>query len=1275
MPFAMTQKEDYAGPDDKVVLDPKTNTTVAFPSSMSDDEINHHMQNDFRQSPVNPENVQKWNPDFYTREYRPALEGKNLYDPSFISAAFLKNAASMASFGAYKPDAETQAMFKQFAPTATMAGQMAGFAVPSVVLGGVNRVIGGLLTKIPAVGGLLGSVSPKIAQSAAASANAGATMGEYTGISEGIDQSKEGNIDFGKIGQDVLKQTAMWGAGGAITGYLAKPLQALHGAEKWGEYSKQVATSSGVMAAITKANGGDDKDSILASGLAGVFHMVSAFPEVAHNKEALQDVQKLMTSYVSAKNGIMNKADAYAVAQAHILNEAEQVVEAYKEPSSGATPSGRVSQPDLKGDTLNGLPITGIETPQAKAIEESALEKIAQDPHMTQQVIGAMAQRVARGNDESFTLGGFFPGGELFKAVYDKFFPKNDLEGKEDQKESEPQRIEEQGKSNKEPLLTQQEPQKLPEQSSGDVLEETPSQQWTSPKSGNKQEEDQTGFSLNENIAQDQPKGKLYEQGNKYVLNEPLDIKDSGNDKLTAKDTREKYTGNKHAQIVRGTHLSEEIKRLVPSKKERQGMFWYAAAKGDVELLKSYADDPKFEEYKDQILAGTELSDNAKKAVDMGSKYYQEAGQVAQELGTIRGVRDNYQDRIYEPEKEDQKVSNETKSGIQQTTKHAKSRVYDTEFDAVEGGKKFALTDYADSLSIHNEEMARVNTARKLADTMSDKNTGLGKWVRPDNIPEGWQQVGRLQKSVPIRDKNGEALIGEDGNQVYSHSVFVAPKVISEGLRAIVDPDHIKKVDFLRDLQKYQGLVKSIDLSFSLFHHLTFVTQTLASAEGWKTMADAPKMFKTLDSPEFRDMEKDFVEHTGMTSAIEANQDIFKELNKGNDFIAKLGKMPVAKQIFKTIEANNNFLFGKMQRYMKVMTYQRNVADWVNKNLNAENEAVYKAKQGFAKAVNAEFGGLNWEAMGVGKSAQSALRLALLAPDWFVSALSQTKYVFEKGTAGQLARGTLLKATIGGIVSTEVLNKIITGHFTDKNKKGHLFELQAAPNMYVSLIRGAPGELVKFVSNVWESGGQGVTRYLQGKFGPALRTLLTSLPGGTNYQGRPTWEGKSAGEKTINGLINIIASAAPVPFGISSITQYEKSGETTPAGTVLASTGLGRYSTTSEDQLEKESAQELQVASDKGDQGKIDQLVADGKVSDDQVEKAQKLSEMSPAERATHSMRVDKLIDYMLDHPNSREELNGIMEDKFSRAIDRASEKRKEYLNKKYNAYQRKVSK
>ena len=55
------------------------------------------------------------------------------------------------------------------------------------------------------------------------------------------------------------------------------------------------------------------------------------------------------------------------------------------------------------------------------------------------------------------------------------------------------------------------------------------------------------------------------------------------------------------------------------------------------------------------------------------------------------------------------------------------------------------------------------------------------------------------------------------------------------------------------------------------------------------------------------------------------------------------------------------------------------------------------------KEINAVYGGLNWDVMGVSANYQAVARMFLLAPDWTFSNVANLKYAFEGGPGGNAA--------------------------------------------------------------------------------------------------------------------------------------------------------------------------------------------------------------------------------------------------------------------------------
>ena len=300
-------------------------------------------------------------------------------------------------------------------------------------------------------------------------------------------------------------------------------------------------------------------------------------------------------------------------------------------------------------------------------------------------------------------------------------------------------------------------------------------------------------------------------------------------------------------------------------------------------------------------------------------------------------------------------------------------------------------------------------------------------------------------------------------------------------------------------------------------------------------------------------------------------QDISRNLigNEDRSFIGKISNAPVAKQILGAADKSASLLFDKGQRWIKTTDFQGKISDWIAKNPDATPAEFTKAAQGYAKEVNAAYGGLNWESIGVSKTAQKALRFVLLAPDWTISNLQLGKFALGGGTEGAAARSHIFTGLLTGFVATETLSKSLTGHFTNENPKGHEFEVQIAPNVYVSLFRGGIGDLLKLAGNIQDKGAaQGIAQFSQGKLSPLLRTAV-GLASGTQYTGQKINNpNDSFAQKSLNEAKFIATSALPIPIGASSVAKYisdtKKTGQpTNPLIAATLGTGVSRFTKSS----------------------------------------------------------------------------------------------------------------
>lgn len=668
---------------------------------------------------------------------------------------------------------------------------------------------------------------------------------------------------------------------------------------------------------------------------------------------------------------------------------------------------------------------------------------------------------------------------------------------------------------------------------------------------------------------------------NKYVDTKPIDISIGKNDKATSADIRQGYVGKMNAQIVTGNQLSDTMKKLAP--KEQEGIQLYIDAGGDTAHLQEMAnhEDPILNSfipntkvtYREAYNQALNLSPEAQKAAEMAQTYYKESGQYALETGSTKSVLENYSNRLWKQDPGGT-VKTETRTpGLNPNTSHSKERVFGTLGEGILAGKEPATLNAGDLLSIHNQEMARANTNRVLATSLKEK--GLGNY-QTAKAPAGFTTIDSMSKEHPVALKDGTATV--------VHQNFVIPDGIAKGLQSITDPNYMAKVDAFRHLQAYQGLVKTVDLSFSLFHHITLAAEALYNNRGGVDFIKNWGKMTKLGSESFNAAEKWGAEHGLMTTKIDSNYDVLRNLSDQKGFLGKVGNLPGFKQAGWLADKNSQFLFGKIQRWLKVTDFQNKAAEFVGKNPNMQNAEVTKGLRQIASEINDSYGGLNWKAIGVTPSIQAISRLGLLAPDWTFSSvrmlgrasglgniekgagiLANTKNVLKGNVGNSLARTEFAVALIGGGILTEGLNKLISGHYTDQNAKGHELEVEVQPGVYISMFRSGIGDAAKWGANMLNQGVlSGTVSTAQAKMSPFMRTAVGQL---SNKQatGAPiTSVNNSPIQNDLARLKSVGETFAPMPMGVPNMQRYLGSDGKNMLGGALVGTGAARYSKTAD---------------------------------------------------------------------------------------------------------------
>lgn len=327
-----------------------TGETLGFPDSMSQDEIKHVVDGEINGK------IERYRPTFYEKVFRDPLEKIGVHvwqEPQFMAKAAGAGVLQTATFGAIKPTPEEADFYHKIAPVSYLAGEFGGFAIPGAGLDALTAKVGAAGLKflagaqgVESVGQFafrkalaesIDKAAPTLAPLAAkaipAAARTGAVMGEYTVIADSITQTQElqegqrEEYDFTAIGEEALKQAGMWSVAGGLTGVIAKPLAGMATKEAAAQFSREIAATAGSMYAISRASGADQKDSILAAGMAAVYHGVHVANRPESRKAAVEQIQNLHANYLRAKNPMLAESVAIRSAQEHTKEEAQKIID------------------------------------------------------------------------------------------------------------------------------------------------------------------------------------------------------------------------------------------------------------------------------------------------------------------------------------------------------------------------------------------------------------------------------------------------------------------------------------------------------------------------------------------------------------------------------------------------------------------------------------------------------------------------------------------------------------------------------------------------------------------------------------------------------------------------------------------------------------------------------------------------------------------------------------------------------------------------------------
>lgn len=405
-----------------------------------------------------------------------------------------------------------------------------------------------------------------------------------------------------------------------------------------------------------------------------------------------------------------------------------------------------------------------------------------------------------------------------------------------------------------------------------------------------------------------------------------------------------------------------------------------------------------------------------------------------------------------------------------------------------------------DAFTIQQDHFARARATRLLEKQLATESIGV--YTVKGGAPEGWvplaPQSDEFRQSVPYDtggvDDEGKAILDTAEKRLF------VKKFIAEGLRAITSPDFTGEIKGVQTMRATQAATKAAQLGLSFFHATTENYMALANM-GVKGYARALRASR--DSGDFLIAERDLISHGGTTSIQGNTVEAYKALTPGSiPTYTEIWRQNAAVKIMdQAAGAISDFTFANLQRRFKVTDYQIHTAAWMDRNPNATPGQLRVAKQSIAKQVNATYGGLHWENIGLNKSTVEISRALMLAPDWTISNVFNVKYAMERTPAGRMSRLFWARTLVGGMVATQAASLMFSGEFSKRPTMVYMGRDSNGEEIYQNMFfKGAPGDVANLVTNVRDYGLQGVARTVGGKGSPTVRTVL-QLIGNRDYLG------------------------------------------------------------------------------------------------------------------------------------------------------------------------------
>jgi hypothetical protein len=602
---------------------------------------------------------------------------------------------------------------------------------------------------------------------------------------------------------------------------------------------------------------------------------------------------------------------------------------------------------------------------------------------------------------------------------------------------------------------------------------------------------------------------------------------------------RDLFVGPRNMFRAATEQVVGSLKKLIPETVDQEALSFLRDYRDDPQALRDEIESVRSNERLKTLVPAMERaltpSPEMLQADAILTDHFTKALDTGRQLGILDSTIDpaRYSPRLFMKAMEEGKASGVGRTKFTEKTPHAIQRTNLRLLDPLKSGGFEARTFNAlDELSVYGDRFA-TSAATKLF-TTELKNSEMGMWGSRETVPEDWVELAPalrgFRQSMMIKD----AATGD--TQSFSRSLMV-PKVVADAMKPMLSEGGLPS-QILKALH-FQNYVKLIELSLSPFH-MKAMSVTAMNNMSYGEFVTALKSDNA--SPVFEAVEREGalwgLETTKTGTPYEAYRGL-KPSSLREGFLSKLNDLPVIKQVDAFAQYLTRETFDVIQRKFKVMDFAQKQAAWLSKNPEASATEYGQAMRGISKEVNAAYGGLNWDVMGVSKGMRDLSRLFILAPDWTFSNVLNLKYTGEGGPAGSAARSFWVKSFATGIALSQAMSVLIGGKsdLTGHPTSVYLGKDKDGKEMYSKwFFAGAPSDAITLTNRIMKDGLlEGMVGFIANKFGPIASTL-TGLAENKQRTGAPiSKKGDTPLQKNVEQGKFVAGNLTPVPFGIKSV--------------------------------------------------------------------------------------------------------------------------------------------